>query len=250
MREAEVTDQQIIDAGNDLLAKGRKVTKSGLRQHLGAGNFDRLLAVWQQYENALNQIKRESVELPEDLETAIQGSAERFVSDLRHLYSAISDRAMRTAGERVSEIDEACRRKLIAASEDSAAAERENERLNAESSVVKVELSGVLVRLDDAQHELQNLRVMHSKMKDQLIDTTGDNKMSEVELRTLRHQISEMTKERDQFLERHQQQLESMQGQISESREQLAYCKGQITALEQAIVVFNQQNNSPVSQAI
>lgn len=50
MRPTEVTAEQIIAAGESLIAEGRKVTGSGLRRITGAGNPARLAQVWEAHQ--------------------------------------------------------------------------------------------------------------------------------------------------------------------------------------------------------
>lgn len=235
MREAEVTDEAIIEAGNSLIARGRKVTKSGLRVALGAGNSDRLLAVWEAYVAKAQQAALETVKLPEDLEAAIQANAQRFVADMRRLYAEINDAAVRVANERAQEVEESCRRKLAAAAEDAAAAEQENERLNAEHQAATAELAQLRVRMEDAYRELQETRAQHSKLKDQLIEAQGDHKMVEVELRGQQNLVAEMAGEREKLRERHSEEIALVKREVAATREQLAHAHGQIAALTQQL---------------
>lgn len=47
MRPVEVTEMQIIEAGNQLVVEGRTVTANALRNKVGAGNPRRLIGVWE-----------------------------------------------------------------------------------------------------------------------------------------------------------------------------------------------------------
>lgn len=241
MREAEVTDEAIVEAGKRLMEQGRKVTKSGLRQALGAGNFDRLLAVWKAHEAATEQSKRDAATLPEELESSIQAVVDRFAADLRGLYVVISETATQGANERVQGIEEACRRKLAAAAEDAAAAERENERLDSELQAATAELEQLRARNDEAYRELQDVRSQQSKLKDQLIEAQGESKLAEVELRVQQNLVAEIGKERDQLREQHLQQLMQAQGEVAVVREQLAHAQGQVKALTQQLETLMRQ---------
>lgn len=248
MREAEVTDEAIIEAGKRLMERGRKVTKSGLRQALGAGNFDRLLAVWMAHEAATQQSKRDAATLPPELEHSIQSAVERFAADLRARYVAVSDAAMQAADERVRGIEEACRRKLEAAAEDAAAAERENERLDAELQAATAELEQLRARNDEAYRELQEVRNQQSKLKDQLIEAQGEGRLAEVELRVQQNLVAEIGKERDQLREQHLQQLMQAQGEVAVVREQLAHAQGQIKVLTQQLEALTRQVGAQAPQ--
>ncbi len=50
MRPAKVSEEKIIEAGLALVADGKPVTGSGLRNELGAGNRVRLKRVWETYQ--------------------------------------------------------------------------------------------------------------------------------------------------------------------------------------------------------
>lgn len=50
MRPAKVSEEKIIEAGLALVADGKPVTGSGLRNNLGAGNRVRLKRVWETYQ--------------------------------------------------------------------------------------------------------------------------------------------------------------------------------------------------------
>lgn len=68
MRPAEVSDEQIIEAGLALKAAGRNVTGFALRQRIGGGNPTRLRAVWTEYVASTEVIQAEPVaELPVEI---------------------------------------------------------------------------------------------------------------------------------------------------------------------------------------
>ena len=52
MRPAKVSEEKIIEAGLALVADGKPVTASALRNDLGAGNAKRLIRVWETYQAA------------------------------------------------------------------------------------------------------------------------------------------------------------------------------------------------------
>ncbi|MEZ4128564.1 DNA-binding protein, partial [Salmonella enterica] len=52
MRPAEFTQEQIIEAGEQLQAAGRNITGFALRQKVGGGNPSRLKQVWDEHVNS------------------------------------------------------------------------------------------------------------------------------------------------------------------------------------------------------
>lgn len=49
MRESPITTQDIVDAGNSILAAGRAVNGYSLRNAIGSGRADRLIRIWTEH---------------------------------------------------------------------------------------------------------------------------------------------------------------------------------------------------------
>ena len=65
MRPAEFTQEQIIQAGQELQAAGRNITGFALRQKVGGGNPSRLKLLWDEHLSSQSVTKVEPVaELP------------------------------------------------------------------------------------------------------------------------------------------------------------------------------------------
>ncbi|MGO4801226.1 DNA-binding protein [Pseudomonas sp. W22_MBD1_FP4] len=62
MRPVEVTEKQIVDAGNQLVGEGRAVTANALRGKIGAGNPRRLIAVWERLSGSRLNITQECLQ--------------------------------------------------------------------------------------------------------------------------------------------------------------------------------------------
>lgn len=81
MRQPEIPDAEIIDAGRRLLAVGRQVNGWALRTACGGrGKSDRLLQVWREHE-ASTQVEEAPIEVPDPVAEAI-GAAKGEVAGL------------------------------------------------------------------------------------------------------------------------------------------------------------------------
>ena len=81
MREPIYTDEQIIAAGKQILARGKPVNGTSLRQELGGGNVKRLRDIWEQHLKSTAS-PQPKVEVPEELNAIIQAALERLQQDL------------------------------------------------------------------------------------------------------------------------------------------------------------------------
>ncbi|TKD34371.1 DNA-binding protein [Azotobacter chroococcum] len=105
MRPAEVTTEQIIEAGQALQAAGRNVTGFALRQRLGGGNVNRLKAVWEEHVASQAVTRAEPVaELPIEVAEQLKADSEGLVERLARLAVELNDRAVKAAERRVAEL--------------------------------------------------------------------------------------------------------------------------------------------------
>lgn len=81
MRQPEIPDEEIIDAGRRLLAVGRQVNGWALRMACGGrGKSDRLLQVWREHETS-TKVEEAAIEVPDPVAEAI-GAAKGEVAGL------------------------------------------------------------------------------------------------------------------------------------------------------------------------
>ncbi|GAA3973648.1 DNA-binding protein [Allohahella marinimesophila] len=105
MRPSEFEDSDIIQAGQQLLSDGRRVTGFALRKVVGGGNPKRLADVWATYLQQQNSEEAQSApELPVELEEALAAMTGNFVEQLRELVGQLNTRAVKTAEKRVAEV--------------------------------------------------------------------------------------------------------------------------------------------------
>ena len=106
MRSPEISDQDIIQAGQELLAAGRLVNGYALRTKTVGGNPQRLFKVWEEHLNgqAASPLTPVATELPlemaEELAAAVKALGERMAA----LAISLNNKAVQAAERRVHQI--------------------------------------------------------------------------------------------------------------------------------------------------
>src|SRR5665811_642659 len=102
MRPVEYKTEDIIQAGLELQALGRKVSDFSLRQKLGGGNTKRLKQVWDEYlTSKAVRIAEPATELPSEIAEAVTVVAKALTENLLALAIVINDKAVKAAECRV-----------------------------------------------------------------------------------------------------------------------------------------------------
>ena len=105
MRPVEVTDEEVVQAGNDLLAAGRNCTGFALRKALGGGSAPRLRQVWDDHVNSQALAKVEPVaELPVEVAGELRELSDGLVLRLQNMAVGLNDKAVKAAERRVSDL--------------------------------------------------------------------------------------------------------------------------------------------------
>ena len=108
MKQPTFTDEQIIEAGMQLLAESKRVTPFGIRKIIGGGNPARIKTVWEnsQHEAIEGQVVREQVDLPTEFEDSLNTTKESLDELAKRMYS----RAQEISESRVRESISAARK--------------------------------------------------------------------------------------------------------------------------------------------
>ncbi len=105
MRPTEFTDEQIIAAGDALLADGKRVSGFAIRKKLGGGTQARFAAVWEAYMASKAVAMTEPVaELPIEVSQAIEQVTKALTDKIAMIARDINDKAVRAAERRVHEV--------------------------------------------------------------------------------------------------------------------------------------------------
>ena len=152
MKPATYTDEQIIEAGMQLLADNKRVTPFGIRKIIGGGNPERIKTIWQasQKEALEGQIVTEHVELP----TEFADSLEQTKLSLDELAQRMYGRAQEIAESRVRESISAARKA---------------------KETAEAEIAEAMEAVSELDHEKENLQNQVDELRAQLQKQTSEN---------------------------------------------------------------------------
>jgi len=102
MRPAEISDKQIIEAGQALQAAGRNITGFALRRQIGGGDPARLKHVWDKYSKG--SARAEPVaELSVEVANALATMTKALTDTLAEFARELNNKAVKAADARVAE---------------------------------------------------------------------------------------------------------------------------------------------------
>lgn len=153
MRPAEITNDQIIEAGQALQAEGRRVTGFALRQRAGGGNPARLRQVWDEYAQGRTEAEP-APELPAEVAEGLASAREVLAEQLAELVGRLNGQAVLAAERRVTEA-------VRAAGEQRELAEREMADAATMLEAVEAELADAKALVGELQEQLAALQAAH-----------------------------------------------------------------------------------------
>lgn len=220
MRPTEITNDQILQAGQSLQAAGRNVTGFALRQAIGGGNPTRLRQVWDERASATAAAAAEPVvELPAELAQEVEEAGKSLAERLTALAGALNTHAVRAADRRVAD--------LVRAS----AEQREQ---------VERELADAAQTLDDLESNLDATRTEGAELARQLGDAQRTEQAQAVELAQIRErlalteqaargaaddhaaELARLAASAEAERKRHQEQAEQIRGELIEQKKATA----------------------------
>jgi len=107
MRPPQVSDEAVVQAGEQLKSAGRHITGFALREKVGGGNSARLMKVWDEHvKNTSIASNAEPVaDLPIELAERMETVGKSLLQQLAALASEVNDKAIKDAARRVNEIE-------------------------------------------------------------------------------------------------------------------------------------------------
>ena len=206
-RRPEVSDKQIIEAGNKLIKEGKRVTGFGLRRAVGScGDSKRLFKVWQVYLSSQSNENDHAVStLPVELEETLNFVISETSIKLKSLATELNIAAVKTAEQRVA-----------------AAVELANEREQA----AEAEVHDASITIDDLEAQLTSISLELAQCKQALQlakeQTEGQIKLAgefNLEVSTLAVQLNAKEQETEimsSSLAEAQQRINNALAEISE----------------------------------
>ena len=219
MRPAEVTTEQIIEAGKFLAESGRNITGFALRQKIGGGNPTRLRQIWEEHQAGQAAVKVEPVaELPIEVAEEVTTVTAELTARLARLALELNDKAVKTAERRVAEV-------VRAAGEQREQAERE--------------LVDAGQAVEDLENNLEAAQVAGAELDKQLTVSKELAQQQAVELAQLRERLVANEVAAKRSTEAHAAELAVVQANVAELNGQLSQAQQKISvaAQDHAVVV-------------
>ena len=215
MRPAEFTQDQIIEAGQALIAAGRNVTGFALRQRVGGGNPNRLKQVWDEHQASQSVVTAEPVaELPVEVAEQLQVVTTALTERLAALAVDLNDKAVKASERRVAEV-------VRAAGEQREQAERE--------------LADASQTVDDLELQLDQGNERIAQLEQRLAAAQASAQAQAVEMAQVRERLAAVEQSAKQAAQREadlQSQLEDTRRAEQAAREREAQAAGALAAAE------------------
>jgi chromosome segregation ATPase len=218
MRPTEFTAEEIIKAGQNLLAAGRNVTGFALRQKIGGGSAPRLRQVWDEHLSnqsvaTLAKVAELPIEVAEQLIMVTTALTER----LTLLATDLNDKAVKAAERRVDEVVRAADVQRAAAERELADASQTVDDLESKHDSLKMDKDLLNSKLEEANALVQKQAVEIAHLTERLASVETVHKVCAGQL--LEAQLEKTA----------EQKIAGM------ARENAACSAGQVQALERQV---------------
>ena len=207
MRPIEVSDEAVIQAGNDLLAANRNITGFALRKVVGGGSASRLRQVWDDHVNSQALSKVEPVaELPVEVAGELKELTDGLVQRLQNMAVGLNDKAVKAAERRVSDLVKSVGEQRAQAESELADASTAVDELEAQLDAAAQDKELLRVKLDEANAAIQKQAVEVAQLTERLVAAERATKAAHEQhatdiaasQKTIAGHVAEIGKMRDQ----------------------------------------------------
>lgn len=221
MKPATYTNEQIIEAGMQLLADKKRVTPFAIRNMLGGGNPARIKTIWEEsQQNALEgQVVSHRVELPTEFADALDATK----GSLDELAKRMYGRAQEIAESRVRESISAARKAKETAEVEVAEAMDTVEQMDSENA--RLQEAG-----EQLQAELKRVNADNSRLQERLTTMTDKAEKATLEANDEKARNRELEKQ----LTVNETQTRILEGQVREQQTTISTLQGKLEAASQA----------------
>lgn len=213
MRPVEVTDEEIIEAGNALRAAqpGRRITGFALRTHLkNRGTPKRLRAVWEAHTaQAAAPAAPPAPELPPEVADTLQAVGADLVAKLASLGAEMHRGAVRAADLRVAQ----------------ARAEADQVRLQADQ-----ELADASQSVEEQSAHVDDLRIALDAERAKLVSAGEEAQRQALELATVRERLTATELAAKEAAEVHAAELSQARAEAAQLRADLNQVRADLTS--------------------
>ena len=231
MKPATYTNEQIIEAGMQLLADKKRVTPFAIRNILGGGNPARIKTIWEEsQQNALEgQVVSHRVELPTEFADALAATK----GSLDELAMRMYGRAQEVAESRVRETIAAARKAKETAEVEVGEAMDTVEQLDSENARLQE-------AVEQLQAELKRVSADNSRLQERLTTMTDKAEKATVEAKDEKARNRELEKQ----LTVNETQTQILEGQAREQQTTISTLQGKLEAASLAHQQLELENNT------
>lgn len=225
MRPAEIPNEAIIEAGQDLLTAGRNVTGFALRQRVGGGNPARLRQVWDNHIASKTATQTEPpAELPVEVAEQVAAVTKALTDRLSALAVELNDKAVKAAERRVAEVVRAAGEQRVQADRELADAAQMVEELDSTLEAAKAENGTLTQRLEESQATAQAQAVELAQLRERLAALEQSARAAADQHALELAQLAKAERARDEA-----------RAETAKIREDAAQLRGQIEGLTKAL---------------
>ena len=168
MRPTEYADELVIAAGKKISSEGRVVTAWGLKQLVGGGKNERLLAVWEAHDRATSKATRVVSELPIDVARDLDAAIESAAGQVKLLVGTMQQRALESANHQIGQVQVKADLAAEQAKHEQADAEQLVEKLEASLATAQTQIQELEGKLAASDLARQAVEIAHSKLSGQI----------------------------------------------------------------------------------
>jgi colicin import membrane protein len=225
MRPVEVTDEEIIEAGQALLAADQRITGFALRKQLGGrGTPTRLRAVWEAHEAQATPAAPPAPELPAEVASTLQAVTSDLAARLLRLASDLNQAAVRDADQRVAKAEQKADAKEQAAQREVDDATANVLELEAQKADLRTALDAERAKVasagEGAQRQAVELATVRERLTSVELAARQATEVHAADLAQARAEAKQLRAELDQVREDLTRQLTEQTAQVS-ARDQL-----------------------------
>lgn len=194
MRPTEVSNEQIIEAGQQLLSVGRSVTGFALRKIIKAGDANRLKKVWDDYQLSTSVTASEPVaELPIEVAEEVAQVSKSLAEKITLLAIELNDKAVKASERRVAELVRSTGDQRAQAERELADASETVDDLESQLDEKETEIERLNESLNLSRNLTQTQAVEIAQVKERLV---AAEKAAKKETDRATGQIAKLTEEK------------------------------------------------------
>lgn len=195
MRQPDYSDEQVVQAGAELVQEGRTVTGYALRKKLGGGSGSRLARIWSDHQETQARGGPAALpELPIELEEQLRATLGDLTGKLTLLAKGLNDTAVKSAERRVADLVRAAGEQKQQAERELADADQAFEELQEALTATREQLQAAQARVKELEEASRRDAIDKAALEQRQATAEG-------ELTRLRSENAQLASARDEAAE-------------------------------------------------